>query len=208
MKNQIIFNHYKYIIENGLFDEYDILGFLIFIREQIDNSTCQFIYEFCNLIAHRKRDQGIIRDNIVNAINNSYEVNSKKHVKNYNGIEWKTWVNEWKIVSEKLKIDILKDNKKILKEMTICIISLAQDTKYYDKDVCIGKVEAYIDGCKNLCLITTEGRSDSLMIGLMKCGPFKNIVDNDDGFINYSLETKRENNKLILYCNDVKILEI
>ncbi len=32
LKEQIILNHYKTIIEKRAFDEYDILGFLIFIR--------------------------------------------------------------------------------------------------------------------------------------------------------------------------------
>ena len=32
MKDNVILNHYKYILENYLFDEYDILGFLIYIR--------------------------------------------------------------------------------------------------------------------------------------------------------------------------------
>ena len=87
MKEQTIINHYKYILENYLFDEYDILGFLIFIREKLDKSSCQYVYEFCDLIAHRTRNQGIIRDNIVKAINNSYELNSKNKVKDYHGIE-------------------------------------------------------------------------------------------------------------------------
>ena len=87
-------------------------------------------------------------------------------------------------------------------------MSLAQDTKYYDKDVIIGKVEAFIDGGKNLSLVTTEGKSDSLMVCLMKCGPFNNIVDKNNGFFDYPLETKRENGKLCLYHNDEKILEI
>ena len=103
---------------------------------------------------------------------------------------------------------MLKDKKKLLKEVSVCIISLAQDTKYYDKDVCIGKVELFIDRKKNLCLLTTEGRKDSLMVGLMKCGTFENILDNNDGFIDKPLETKREDSKLTLYCNNLKILEI
>jgi hypothetical protein len=208
MKDNLIMNHYKSLIENYLFDEYDILGFLIFVRELLDKSNCQFIREFCDLIAHRKRDQGIIRENIVNSINNSYAVNSKKKVKGYKGIAWETWLNEWKSLGEKINIDFLKDDKKVLKEITICIISLAQDTKYYDKDVIIGKVEPFIDCDKYLSLITTEGKSDSLMVCLMKCGPFKDLIDDSNGFIDFPLETRRENKKLCLYYNETKILEI
>lgn len=206
-KEIIILHHYKEIIENRKFDEYDILGFLIFIREKIDKSKCKFIHEFCDLIAHRKRNKGVIKNNIVTAINNSYEVNTKKQLKNYQGIKWNSWVKEWNNVSKELDIDILKE-KKILKEITICIMSLAQDTKYYNKDVCIGKVEVFIDGCKNLCLITTEVKTDSLKVVLMKSGPFENIINDDNGFLNYPIETKRENDKLNLYCNGKKIVEV
>jgi len=208
MKDSLILNHYINLLNNYQFDEYDILGFLIFIREKINKGNCQFIQEFADLIAHRKRDQGIIRDNLVNSINNSYELNKKKEVKNYQGIKWEKWVNEWKILGNQIGIDFTKDNKKLLKEITICIISLAQDTKYYDKDVSIGKVEPFIDGGKNLALVTTEGTTNSLMVCLMKCGPFKDIVDNNHGFFDYPMETRRENRKLVLYYNGDKILEL
>ena len=86
----------------------------------------------------------------------------------------------------------------------MCIISLAQNTKYKDGEVIVGKVEPFIDNEKNLSLVTTEGKNDSVMVCLMKCGPFANIVDENDGFF----ETKREDGKLCLYYNNKKILEI
>lgn len=208
MKDKKILDHYKYLFDNYLFDEYDVLGFLIFIREQINKSTCPFIQEFADLIAHRSRNRGIIKENIIKARNNHYLCNDKGNVIGYCGVKWNTWVNEWNILGTQIDFDFRKDNKKLLKQITICIISLAQDTKYYDKDVIIGKVEAFIDGGKNLLLVTTEGKSDSLMVCLMKCGPFNNIVDKNNGFFDYPLETKRENGKLCLYHNDEKILEI
>ena len=208
MKDKKMLDHYKYLFDNYLFDEYDVLGFLIFIREQIDASICHFIQEFADLIAHRSRNQGIIRENIVKSINSNYSCNNKGNVIGYNGVKWDTWVNEWNRLGKQIDFDFSKDKKEILKQITICIISLAQDTKYYDKDVIIGKVEAFIDGGKNLSLVTTEGKSDSLMVCLMKCGQFNNIVDKNNGFFDYPLETKRENGKLCLYHNDEKILEI
>lgn len=208
MKDKKILDHYKHLFDNYLFDEYDVLGFLIFIREQIDPSTCQFIQEFADLIAHRSRNQGIIRENIVKSIGSNYSCNAKGHVIGYNGAKWDAWLNEWNRLGKQIDFDFSKDKEELLKQITICIISLAQDTKYYDKDVIIGKVESFIDGGKNLLLVTTEGKSDGLMVCLMKCGPFNNIVDKNDGFFNYPLETKRENEKLCLYHNDKKILEI
>ena len=207
MKDNVILNHYKYILENYLFDEYDILGFLIYIRENLDKSSCHSILEFCDLIAHRKRNQGIIRENLVNSINKKYETNKNNKVKGYNGIVWKTWLKEWKKVQEDFGIDILKDNQKLLKQITICIISLAQDSKYYDKDVIIGTVMPVIAKGNYLCLTTTEGKLDSLFVCLLKCGKFQNIKNISGGIINNPLETKRENGNLVLYKKKKKILE-
>lgn len=208
MKDKKILDHYKYLFDNYLFDEYDVLGFLIFIREQIDASTCHFIQEFADLIAHRSRNQGIIRENIIKSINSNYSCNNKGHVIGYNGVKWDTWVNEWNRLGRQIDFDFSKDKKKLLKQITICIISLAQDTKYYDKDVIIGKVETFINSNKCLSLETTERKWDSPKVCLMECGPFENIVAKDHGFFKYPLETKRENEKLCLYHNDEKILEI
>ena len=208
MKNDVILNHYKDLIENYMFDEYDILGFLIFIREKIDTSRCHFINEFCNLIAHRTRNEGKIKNNILNASKNSYACNKKRKIKGYNGIKWETWIKEWKIVGEQFKINFMKDNKKVLKEITICIISLAQDTEYFDNDVLIGKVEPFIDSAKKIALLTSENQEHSPLVCLMTCGPFKEIANEDKGFINNPLETKRINKALCLYCGDKLILTI
>ena len=66
LKEQIILNHYKTIIEKRAFDEYDILGFLIFIRAWVTNDGV--IREFCDLIAHRERNQGRVMRCIEGAI--------------------------------------------------------------------------------------------------------------------------------------------
>ena len=95
-----------------MFDEYDILGFLIFIREQTDTSRCHFINKFCNLITRRTRNKGKLKDNILNASKISYACDKKQKIKRYNGIKWETWVKEWKIVGEQFKINFMKDNKK------------------------------------------------------------------------------------------------
>ena len=35
-KELVNLNHYKYLIENRKFDEYDIIGFLVLIREYLN----------------------------------------------------------------------------------------------------------------------------------------------------------------------------
>lgn len=208
MKENVILNHYKYLFENYLFDEYDLLGFLIFIRERINELDCPFIQEFCDLIAHRKRNKGIIKDNILNARNNLYSSNRNNKVIGYRGIKWDKWINEWKRVEELLEINFLKDNKKLLKEITICIFSLSQHTEYYDGDNSIGKVDVFIDSSKKIALITSENEIHSPLVCLMTIGPFLNINEQDRGFINKPLEIKRINNSFCLYCGDKIILKI
>ena len=57
-KERFMFEHYKKILEERLFDEYDILGFLIFIRRHISDSEYPYIRDFADLIAHRNRKRG------------------------------------------------------------------------------------------------------------------------------------------------------
>ena len=206
MKTETILNHFKYKIDNHLFDEYDILGFLIFIREQIKD-ICPYIHEFTNLIAHRNRDRGIIQSNIVKCIQSGYATDDKNRVIGYNGIEWNEWVNEWINISKKFHIDSLEDEKIVI-EITICIISLAQDTKYYKEEKIIGKVEPFIDGKKYLTLVTSENRIDSPMVCLIKIGPFDNIIDENYGFFDYPIEVIRNNKVLCIIYNTKCILSL
>ena len=44
-KEQKILEHYKMLLENSLFDEYDILAFLIFLRRHLDKNRYQCVAE-------------------------------------------------------------------------------------------------------------------------------------------------------------------
>lgn len=58
LKAKFIMEHYKKLIENREFDEFDILGFLIFIRSFIKpNKQYPLIEEFADLVAHREREK-------------------------------------------------------------------------------------------------------------------------------------------------------
>lgn len=125
-KEQIILNHYRELIEGRKFDEYDILGFLIFIRPRCKKGSA--IHEFCDLVAHRERNRGKVMDCITVAIENNYETAANsKAVKGYAGINWSEWREEW----DKLGIDLaITFSDTILQEITLCIFSLLQDTQY------------------------------------------------------------------------------
>ena len=58
-KAKKILEHYRKVIEDEDFDEYDILGFLIFIRSYLGENM-NIIREFSDLVAHRERNKGIV----------------------------------------------------------------------------------------------------------------------------------------------------
>ncbi len=160
-KAKVILQHYKNKIEEQLFDEYDILGFLIFVRSYIGLSAdFKTINEFSNLIAHRKRDRGRVMESIEVAIKNNYEVaKGTKKIKGYNGIHYNEWEKEWYKLGEKFDI---KFTPKIIKEVTICIFSIAQFTEYKSGNYS-GRIEI-LRSENSLHLVTTEGEPKSLFI--------------------------------------------
>lgn len=162
-KAQAILKHYKNKIESRSFDEYDILGFLIFIRKYIENNIgLETIHDFSNLIAHRKRDRGIALKAIENAIKNKYETMSKDmRVKDYNGIQYSEWEKEWYKLGEKFNI---KFTDKIIYEITICVFSITQFTEYESEDrKYFGRIELF-KSKRSMFLATTEGKDNSLYI--------------------------------------------
>ena len=168
LKAESIMNYYRQLIQNQEFDEYDILGFLIFIRNSIkSNGKYPFIVEFTDLIAHRERERGIIMNCIRKAIYNKYRYYKKsRKICGYRGIQEKDWRNEWISFGEKFGINI---NEDIIREITLCIYSLAQKTQYNDKNLYVGRIEFYIEkSTGTITLLTTEGNKDSLYICFSK----------------------------------------
>lgn len=195
-KAKKILEHYREIIENEEFDEYDILGFLIFIRSYL-GKTMNIIEEFSNLVAHRERNKGIVMTNIRNAIESGYAYNEKQNkVVGYKGISQRDWKKEWYKIGEIFDIVM---NEKIIKEITLCIYSLTQKTEYDDKNGNKGHIEFCAQSrFNNIALATTEGKKDSLYICFTKYKGF-NINEKYDGIpIKNIIYTKRENGKLQL----------
>lgn len=168
LKAESIMNYYKELIQNHKFDEYDILGFLIFIKNSIKSTgKYPFIVEFTDLIAHRERDRGIVMNCIRNAIDNEYRYyKESKEVCGYKGIKEEDWRNEWINFGKEFGITI---NEDIIREITLCIYSLAQKTQYNDKKLHTGKIELYIEKNKGkIGLLTTEGNKDSFYVCFSK----------------------------------------
>lgn len=207
-KEKIILTHYQNLLRSRRFDEYDILGFLIFVRRHINIKTFPFILEFSNLIAHRKRSRGIVMDAIKNAIQSNYKLTEKDEcdpnhkvgsIQAYCGISEQEWRNEWERL---LKYFDIEFQTTLFMEISICIFSLAQNSEYEYTDKknrrYTGKIELFLfsDGYLGLC--TTEGTPYSCTICFAKIGP---VISEKEiqGFPIYSpVETFRENGVLHL----------
>lgn len=198
LKAKFIMEHYKKLIENREFDEFDILGFLIFIRSFIKpNKQYPLIEEFADLVAHREREKGKVMECIKNAIDNNYSyISNSKRIQGYCGINENDWKNEWIKFGNVFNILI---NDDILKEITLCIFSLAQKTIYNDKKGHNGMIEFdAVSKSGEIALLTTEGRKDSIFICFAKYGEY--IIDTKyDGVpITEIVSTFRDNGKLKL----------
>lgn len=206
-KAKKIFDHYKDLIENNLFDEYDILGFLIFIRnymDVVDKSRFQSIFEFCDLIAHRDRDRGIAMTCIENAIINNYEtVVGSKAIKGYRGITAKQWIKEW---TEMGKAYGIKITTYTISEIMLCLFSLAQYTEYTSKKSAASGIIALFRGENSLSLATTEKPQNSVFITFTKYKPFSFVDKNTTEMIEEVVETKRVGKELQLYAGSKRII--
>lgn len=202
-KEKVMLEHYKRIIENREFDEYDILGFLIFVRRHIE-IDCNYIQEFADLIAHRERDRGIVISCISAAIDNEYRTKRDgKQITGYNGIKIETWNTQWKKLGKKLDIDF---DEKVIEEITLCIFSLAQFTQYNDEKGHSEKIDIFQNRSGAISLTTSENRSDSLYIGFAKTGNYVFERELSAGHLVKPVETIRDHGKLRLRDEDGYII--
>lgn len=202
-KETEILKHYRDIIERKEFDEYDILGFLIFIRRHIENEYT-YISEFANLIAHRERDKGIVMKCISSAIENQYQTKKDgKTVVGYFGMRYETWVNEWKRFASQYNFSL---DKNIIKEITICVFSLTQYTNYDDNAGHTGHVELFMGKDNSLGLITVGNEPGSLYICFAKCDNLKLKKELSAGHFKEPIKTERVDGDLRIKYMDEYIL--
>ncbi len=199
-KEKVILQHYIDSFLNFSFDEFDVLGFLIFIRRHLNVVDHAYVREFADLVAHRERTKGKAMKSIASAIDNNYatEKNSKA-VLGYCGVEENEWKKEWQNLFDMISISF---SDRLIKEISICIFSLAQFTKYKDKNNHSGEIQLLIDCNNNLLLCTIDRERNSKCICFAKCGPF----DFEKGFIDKEVVTYRENGILHLKMIDGTIL--
>lgn len=203
IKEQKMLWHYKNIIEDRTFDEYDILGFLVFIRWHLGDNQ-KYIRDFADLMAHREREWGLAVRCIKSAIENQYQTESGgKKVKGYHGIDYRIWSNEWKELGLEQNIVM---NDEIIQEITLCVFSLAQHTEYNDQRNHVGKMDLFQCKDNSLALTTSENKSDSLFVCFAKSPAFNFVRELSAGYLRKPVETVRENGKLRLRDEDGYII--
>lgn len=197
IKESKMLEHYKDLIENRLFDEYDIYGFLILIRRHLPKGQLQLVHEFSDTVAHRERNEGLILANLKIAKENNYQTKDGRKIIGYNGYKPETWNSEWK---KTMKLFNIAVDKTILKELTVCIFSLFQEVSYVDENGAVGKLKLIINSdCNQLSLCTYEGYSDSPFVAFAKLDNVK-IEQSLYDFLHcgFPAETSREDGILKL----------
>lgn len=193
-KEKLILFHYKKLIENREFDEYDVLGFLIFIRRHIDEY--KNLLEFADLVAHRERNKGTVLHCIESAKRNDYKlVENSKAVEGYNGIPSENLIIELRQICKEL--DIYIDDEAIA-EICFCIFSLAQFSCYQLSDK-KGEVVLVQDKNNALALCTNEGTNDSPYVCFSILQGVVHYKTYSAGIIDCPVEAVRDMGKIKLW---------
>ena len=105
-KEKKLLETFKEKFKNNSFEETDMYGFLILIRKNIKNNRYlyKYIIEFCDLVAHRERNRGIIMDNITQMIEKRYYINKEGVISGFCSIDKEEWIKEWKILSRNYNV--------------------------------------------------------------------------------------------------------
>lgn len=201
-KEAVMLQHYQKLFDSYSFDEYDILSFLMLIRRFIQSGYTS-ILEFADLVAHRLRDRGKAMTCISNAIDNNYETYDGKKVKGYHGIDESNWKTEWKQLFTALGMVL---DERLLKEITICIFSLAHGSEYMDVNGHHGYLLLGRGKNNTLALLTTEGNLDSLYVCFCLMPDIEFAHERKDFHYKNPVETERVNGKLRLKDKDGYII--
>ena len=213
-KELFLLEKHKEKFLNNSFNEMDIYSFLILIRNYIKKDSQQYLYicEFCDLVAHRKRNQGFIMENICNMVERRYRQADDNTISGIACIDKEKWINEWKCLSMTLDLKLTERN---INEITMCIYSLVHHT-YYDnkgnnkKDTGgslrnhshhRGQVSMGIDKNNNLYLSCTAGRKDSRIVTISK---YENCISNMEKVVFFKKDIFLDRNA----CNQLVCINI
>ena len=128
-KARLLLDEYHRIFLGKNFVEHDVLGFFIFVREYISDST---IKELCDFIAHRNRDRGTTYE-FAEKINDAFQIRDS-HIPTEADIFYS---NEHigKVINDFfISHDLQKLNSPIIIEIITCLVCILQEIPIMKKD--------------------------------------------------------------------------
>lgn len=204
-KIQQSLRHYLELFANRKFDEYDVYGFLILVRDNVTG----WLHDFSDLVAHRKREKGKIYNVIEKALLNSGQdgeivlEQDGKTVKGYRGIQNNALQNEIKKFAKTYGYNLKKD---ILDEIVLCIFSIAHLSEYYFDDLGFSRMRLTIENNNELMLNTeiNYGGDWKGTIGFAKL-KYNPIQLKDEWWLNEPIEVLRENGEIVVMYKGKRI---
>ena len=201
-KEMLILNHYKQILEGQSFDEFDLIGFFIFIRSFIDKGSYPNIYEICDTVAHRARNQGKANTGIKNIIQNQYRTkNGSKELQGANGISEQAWKDEWIQFGNANSIRITDS---IVRDISLCVLSLLQNVQMQDNQSNVIAVLKIVKSQDALSVAVTEGHDGSLFVVFFIVRVLTEPIP--DQIIDDAVYTVRTNGKLRLLTENQMLI--
>ena len=184
------------------------MGFLVLIREYVDQKKNPIIFDIANGTAHRKRNKGKIYDSIYFAILNNYSTDNDGHVEGYHGVLDSEWKLECLYLSEQFDIKITPI---ISLELAVCMFSIIHRSRYETNDKSVNKkinIKGSIEMItnENSLSILTSDDINKMTICFMK---IENIeIIKKDLFIMSTVETYRKSKFLYLRSDGNNILKV
>lgn len=191
----------KKVVERN-FDENDVYGFYIFIRNYLDKIQGKYpwIAEWADLIAHRPRNQGKVFWNIKNAEKNNYTVlEGTRIIKGYKGMAEGVLEKEFYRLFKKLGYEI---SKQIQKELVLCTFSIVNFSQYKigGSSKKIGQVRLW-QTKTGLALLTYAGGKDDTYIFLSNLTGDYIHTDFSAGRIEKPVKALRKQGELLFLCD-------
>ena len=122
-KRDGILYHYIRRFQGMTFDEYDVMGFLIAIRDANLRNNQPELYDFSNIIAHRDRDRGIAVDSMSEAIKNDFCQNANGEVLGFNGPKYNKLRNQIEQIGIQYQFIT---SEVFINDFILCLMSIAQ----------------------------------------------------------------------------------
>lgn len=190
--------HYTELFNNRKFDEYDVAGFLILIRNDGIMKNEPFIYDFANIVAHRARTRGAAYTAMSTAIRNNFKLDENGKVEGFSGPGYEDLIKETKKLSEKYNFNAEKD---FCREFVLCLMFIAQNVtcEYNNQIIC--ELQLFQTKNNNIALVAM-GKDNSVCYSL-----YESKIDFENryswGLINGAVEAVRIEDKLELrFCEN------